>query len=222
MHTMTTSTHTGLLAGTLLVLSLVTAACGGASVPATPGASPDPGVTAPVAPDPTTVPGGSSAPGAGTGSGSSSGSGGGVVPVPIDPGAGGGGVVPVPIDPGAGGGGIVDPEPAVVVPGAGLTGIHEVRAAKLEVSVDGRKVAVRVAWWSGIEPCSVLAGVAVVRDGTTITLTVQEGSGAGPDVACTMQAVYKATIVDLGELEPGTYTIGAFGGTAPVEVTISG
>ena len=61
----------------------------------------------------------------------------------------------------------------------------------------------RVDWFSGVEPCSVLAGVDVVRDGNTFKLTVNEGSAAAPDTACIDIAMYKGTIVDLGELEPG-------------------
>jgi hypothetical protein len=116
----------------------------------------------------------------------------------------------------------VDPEPSIVVPVAGLTGIRDVAAMKLQASVSGRDVAVRVAWWSGVEPCSVLAGVNVVRDGKTITLTVREGTGGAGDVMCIEIAVYKATIVDLGTLEPGTWTIRANGEALPIEVTIPG
>jgi hypothetical protein len=212
MNTMTASTRPGLVAGAILALAVVTAACGGGAAPATPGPTTAPSATAPVAPDPTTVPGGSADPGEGNGSGNSGGG-----TEPGNPGDG----QPIPVDPGAGGG-IMDPEPTIVSPAIGVTGIRAVGAAKLEVSVDGRKVAVRIAWWSGVEPCSALAGVAVARDGQVITLTINEGSAAGPDVACTMQLIYKATIVDLGELEPGTYTIVSGTEAAPVEVTISG
>jgi hypothetical protein len=113
-----------------------------------------------------------------------------------------------------------EPEPTLVTPAAGLSGIHPVGATKLDTAVNGRNLAVRVAWWSGVAPCSVLAGVDVAKDGTTITLTVREGSAAAPDTACIEIAQYKATIVDLDELEPGTYTITAFGDAAPITVTI--
>ena len=106
-----------------------------------------------------------------------------------------------------------------MTPTAGLTGIHAVQAADLEATVNGRDVAVRVAWWSGVAPCSALAGITVTRDGSTFLLTVNEGSAAGPDQACIDIAMYKAAVVDLGELEPGTYTIRAFGDAPPVEVT---
>ncbi len=113
-----------------------------------------------------------------------------------------------------------EPAPTIVAPGVGLTGIHQVAATRLDTALNGRDLAVRVAWWSGVEPCSVLADVDVSRDGNTFTLTVREGSGAAPDTACIEIAQYKATIVDLGELEPGTYTVTAFGGAPPVTVTI--
>ena len=98
--------------------------------------------------------------------------------------------------------------------------MHQVAATRLDTASNGRDLAVRVAWWSGVEPCTVLAGVDVARDGNTFTLTVREGSGAPPDTACIEIAQYKATIVDLGELEPGTYTVTAFGDAPPVTVTI--
>jgi hypothetical protein len=136
---------------------------------------------------------------------------------PGDPGAG----VPVPGAPGIG----VDPtnpEPSIVTPVAGATGVRQVSAVKIEAAVSGRDVAVRVAWWSGVEPCSVLAGITVTRDGNTFLVTVNEGSAAGPDTMCIEIALYKAAIVDLGELDPGTYTIKAFGDAAPIEVTVAG
>ncbi len=119
--------------------------------------------------------------------------------------------------------GIVDPgqpEPTIVTPVAGLSGVHSIGATKLDAATNGRDLAVRVSWWSGVEPCNVLAGVDVARDGTTFTLTVREGSAAPPDTACIEIAQYKATVVDLGELEPGTYTITAFGDAPAVTVTI--
>ena len=110
----------------------------------------------------------------------------------------------------------------IVTPTAGLTGVHAVQAAKLEATVNGRDVAARVAWWSGVEPCNALAGIAVSRDGNAFLLTVNEGSAAAPDTMCIEIAMYKAAIVDLRELEPGTYTIKAFGDVPPIEVTVAG
>ena len=113
-----------------------------------------------------------------------------------------------------------EPQPTIVTPGVGLTNIHPVGATKLETAINGRDLAVRVDWYSGVEPCSVLAGVDVARDGTTFKLTVREGSAAAPDTACIDIAMYKATIVDLGDLDPGTYTVTAFGDAPAVTVTI--
>lgn len=218
---MTHPTRSRLGAG--LALALLVAACGSVATPATP-ASSSPGIegTPPVAADPTPVPGGSGdpgglVPGGGTGVGPGGGTGGGGGSEPGNPG-GGDGTVTSPPNPG-GGGDPTNPEPTMVVPGTGLTGIHQVGATKLEVTVNGRDVAVRIAWWSGVAPCSVLAGVGVVRDGTTFTLTVTEGSG-GSGVACIEIAMYKATIVDLGSLDPGTYTITAFGDARAIQVTV--
>ncbi len=126
------------------------------------------------------------------------------------------------MDPGAGGGIGAGPDPTIVAPVAGVTGIHKVSAQDLQTAVNGRDLAVRVAWWSGVAPCSVLAGVNVARDGNTFTLTVLEGSAAPPETVCIEIAQYKATIVDLGELDPGTYTVTAFGDAPPVTVTIDG
>ncbi len=215
----------------LVALALAAAACGGAAAPAsTPGSPPasaspslDPGGSLPpTVAEPTPVPGATGAtgdptddptgdpggdPGSGPGGGSEPGNPGGDVPLPVEPGAGG---APD------------NPEPTIVTPTAGLTGIHAVPAVKLEAAVNGRDVAVRIAWWSGVEPCNALAGVTVARDGDTFLLTVNEGSAAGPDTMCIEIARYKAFVVDLGELEPGTYTITALGDAPPVEVTVAG
>jgi hypothetical protein len=198
-------TRSALAALTLVAVAVLSAGCAAASTTASPAPAP---VASPAAsaPAPTPVPGSTDSP----------------APSPDDPVSGGGS------DPNAGTGsggdpGIVDPgepEPTIVAPGAGLTGVHPVGAAKLETAINGRDLAVRVSWWSGVAPCNVLAGVDVARDGTTFTLTVREGSAAAPDTACIEIAQYKATIVDLGELEPGSYTITAFGDAAPVTVTI--
>lgn len=158
------------------------------------GAAGPSGSVAPSAPDPTPVGGGSSgAPGGGTGIG-------------VDPG--------LPVDPGTG-------QASLVVPRPGQLNPHPVAVTELEPAVDGRRVIVRVTWWSGVEPCHVLDSVRVDRSGSDIVLTVLEGTG-DPNVACIEIAQQKATIVDLGELEPGTYTISAPGGEAPpVTVTVA-
>ena len=196
------------LAGALLALALVTAACASPAAPATLGPSVDPGATTPSpVMEPTPVPGSTGDPGGGQGGGSE----------PGNPGTGG----PI-VDPGPNGNRPVNPDPTMVTPTAGLTGIHDVPAVNLEAAVNGRDVAARVEWWSGVEPCTALAGINVSRDGSTFLLTIREGSAAAPDQMCIEIAVYKGAVVDLGDLEPGTYTITAFGDAAPVEVTVAG
>ena len=107
------------------------------------------------------------------------------------------------------------------MPVAGLTGIHDVGAARLRATVSGRRVDVQVAWWSGVEPCNALAGVALVRDGSTFTLTVREGSKGGADMVCMELAMYKASVVGIPDLDPGTYTVRAFGDAPPIEVVVA-
>ena len=231
MHT--PSVSTGGLRVAILTISLAIglAACGGGSAvapqPGDPGATGAPPVTAQ---PPTPVPGSSDGTGdtsgTGTGDGSTgSGSGG-----STGSGSGGstGGVIvapppPEPVPGGNGGGGVVpgNPDPTVVAPREGLTGIHAVDAAGATAVVNGRHVAIEVTWWSGVEPCSSLAGVAVEQDGTSFTLAVNEGQ-AQMGVMCTMQAVFKGYTVDLGELDPGTYEVTVQGLAAPVQVVVEG
>jgi hypothetical protein len=141
--------------------------------------------------------------------------------VPGDPGGGAGGGVggAVPVDPPPIGG--ADDGANLVVPKPGQLDPNPVSVAGLTVSVDGRHVSVRLTWWSGVEPCYVLDSVGVAHDGQTIVLTAIEGHG--PErVACIEIAQLKATIVDLGELEPGTYVIDAEPGDAtPVTIEIT-
>jgi len=183
------------LGGLLLVVTI--AGCSGAAGPTV-----KPGQDGSRAPGPTAVPGGQ---GGSAGGGQSGGSGGGV----------GGGV---PVDPPPIGG--ANDGANLVVPRPGQLDPHPVSVAALSVAVDGRHVSVRLTWWSGVEPCYVLDSVGVARDGQTIVLTAIEGHG--PErVACIEIAQLKATIVDLGELERGTYVIDAEPGEAtPVTIEV--
>jgi len=152
-------------------------------------------------------------------------------PVDGGPGQTGGGAVPG--DPGSGvsgGGSGFDPGPAdppsdaeatLVSPVGGLFDVHDIGVVALSAIVDGSNVTVRLSWWSGVAPCNVLSTVDIARDGTTFTLTVREGSAAR-DVACIDIAMYKATLVSLGPLDPGTYTVRASGEAAPIEVLVGG
>lgn len=143
-------------------------------------------------------------PGASQGGGGSDGDPGSGVVQPVDPGAG---------DPAPG-------EPTLVVARPGQLDPHPVAVTLLEASVDGRRVLVRASWYSGVEPCYVLDSVKVDQGGNEFVLTVIEGTG-DPNAMCIEIAMYKATIVDLGELEPGEYTIRASEGEAPpITVTV--
>jgi ABC-type transport system substrate-binding protein len=141
-------------------------------------------------------------------------------PPSATPGGSGGGS-----DPGLGSGepiggapgdpGVVDPgQPKFFVPQPGQQNVHPVPIEAMEARVDGRRAVLNARWWSGIEPCTVLDSVAWKRDGKTITISVREGSGQG-DLVCIDIAQYKATLIDLGELEPGEYTVIAGDGNAP-------
>ena len=179
--------------GGLLVIALLSA-CGGAAASGPPGA-------ASKAPDPTAVPGdpgsGGGTSGGGSGVGSGGNTGGGVVVPPPNP---------VPGDDGAA---IVQPQPGQLDP-------KPVFVSGLIVKADGRHVTVRVSWSSGVEPCYVFDSVKVATDAHTITLTVLEGHGPGDNV-CIEIAQLKATVVDLGELEAGTWVIQAQPGDAPAQ-----
>jgi len=109
-----------------------------------------------------------------------------------------------------------------VIPRPGQLNPRPVGTAKLEPAVDGHRVLVRVTWWSGVEPCNVLDSVKVDRTGTDITIQLFEGS-ADAQAICIEMAEQKATIVDLGELEPGTYTIfpDGKGEAKPVTVVVA-
>ena len=197
---------------------LVLAACAGAGAPAgssSPGAASSPrssssGPASPGSSAPTDVPPGASDGGGGDPSGSTGGG------VPGDPGTGSGiglPIGPAPVDPGAG-------QPAIVIPKPGRLNPHPVAPIALAPSVDGHRVLIKVTWYGGVAPCSVLDSVKVARSSNTIQLTVLEGADEA-DAICPEMAMLKATIVDLGELEPGTWTIRATDSDlAPIEVTI--
>jgi hypothetical protein len=121
--------------------------------------------------------------------------------------------LPWPADPGLG-------EPTIVVPKPGRLEPHPVGATRIEARVDAHRVVLRLTWWSGVEPCSVLDSVGVTRTGSDVVLTIREGADK-LGVACIEIAMLKATIVDLGELEPGSYSISAGGEAPPVQVVVS-
>ena len=108
-----------------------------------------------------------------------------------------------------------------MIPHPGTINPHPVSVESIDARADGRHVTAKLTWTSGVEPCYVLDSVVVSKDGTTIDLTVVEGS-SDPGAICIEIAKTKSTIVDLGELEPGTYTIAATNSQIPpVSVTVS-
>jgi hypothetical protein len=135
-------------------------------------------------------------------------------PVVVDPAPGNVGGAP-PAQPGQPG------QPTLVLPKPGQQNVHDVSIEQLSARVAGRHVVLNARWWSGVEPCNVLDSVAVSRNGQTITVAVREGTGKG-DTMCIEIAMLKVTPIDLGDLEPGDYTVAAQQGPAPaIVVTVS-
>ena len=177
-----------------VLLAVFLAACSAAAGP-TPVPTPEP--------TPTEVPG----PG-GIGGGSSVGGGG--APPP-------GGIV----DPGGG----MDPilgQASFVTPTPGLVDQRPVSVHLVRATADPAGVSAELRWWSGVAPCSALDSVQVDEDeaAKTIRLTVIEGSGRG-DMACIDIAQLKATVVDLGALAAGTWTISAEGDAPAISLEVS-
>ena len=112
-------------------------------------------------------------------------------------------------------------QPDLVVPRPGTVNPQPVSIETLEAQIDGRTVVILATWTSGIEPCYQLDTVAVKQDGNAFTISMTEGSGQA-DVICIEIAKQHATAVDLGELEPGEYTVQAQEGpAAPISFSIS-
>jgi hypothetical protein len=199
MPTVTRASRPRFLAAMVAVISLTLAGCGATTGPAAASPSAPPTAATPTPSDPAA---------------STDPAGGGTSDDPGASGAGVGGPVdPTPVDPGAG-------QPALVVPVPGRLDPHPVAPTALQASVDGRHVLVKVSWYGGIEPCSVLDSVTVERGDHTIALTVIEGT-SDRSAICPEIAMLKATIVDIGELEPGAWTISAStGDAAPIQLTI--
>jgi len=183
-----------------LLAVLLVGACSSAAAPSNPSSPVGPTPSAPAPSSDPSESGGGGAPGD---------------PGQTDPSVPVGGIVnPTPVDPGLG-------QPKLVIPRPGQLNPRPVGAASLEPAVNGHHVLVKITWWSGVEPCNVLDSVKVERSGTAITIQLIEGSGDAHAI-CIEIAEQKATIVDLGELEPGTYTIsaGGKGDATPVTITV--
>jgi hypothetical protein len=83
----------------------------------------------------------------------------------------------------------------VVKPRKGMDNLHTVTIDKTEVR--GEKT-IRVYFYGGVEPCSVLDSVEVSETAKTITITLRSGSDpAHPDAMCIQIAKYKAVDVTL-------------------------
>lgn len=123
------------------------------------------------------------------------------------------------LPPGGGGGG--NQGGRIVVPRPGQLDVRAIPAERLSATVDGHRVVVTVTFTSGVEPCHVLDTIVVERGTGSFVITLREGHGPG-DQACIEIAETKRALVDLGDLDPGTYTISdATGGAPAIEVVVS-
>jgi hypothetical protein len=89
-----------------------------------------------------------------------------------------------------------------VKPRPGMADLRPVAWEKARQTPSGRSL--RVAYWSGVEPCNVLDHVDVEYTATKIVVTLFEGHDpeAG-DVACIELALLKAVVVKLDEAVDG-------------------
>lgn len=116
--------------------------------------------------------------------------------------------------------GTVTPAPGKVVkPQPGQLDVHPVRAQALSTFHGGPHNLVNVDYTSGVQPCHVLDSVLITRSGNSIVLTLLEGHFPDAGV-CSEITEAKRTIVDLGDLDPGHYTISdATGGAATITLS---
>ncbi|NUS08987.1 MAG: hypothetical protein HOV97_41255 [Nonomuraea sp.] len=86
------------------------------------------------------------------------------------------------------------PEP--VKPTGDAINVHKVRWTKATPVSHGKKV--KLTWWSGVAPCTVLHKVKVKETAKKVTVTLYEGtSPKARNVSCIMIAVEKTTTVKL-------------------------
>jgi hypothetical protein len=103
--------------------------------------------------------------------------------------------------------------PTLVIAQPGTINPQPVSISELIAQVDGRHVVLNARWYSGVEPCYVLDRIDVAHEGSTFTITLFEGATQA-DAVCIEIAMYKAAVIDLGELDPGTYVVKASHGDA--------
>lgn len=97
---------------------------------------------------------------------------------------------------------VIEPDPSVTFLPQEPVDVGEaaVVAVPIAEAVAISDTAVEVRWWSGVEPCHTFAGVEVVEDEDTVTVTVQEADTANTDdepAACIEIAQAKAAAADL-------------------------
>lgn len=86
--------------------------------------------------------------------------------------------------------------PKPVKPTGDTINTHKVRWTKAQPTSHGRKL--KLIWWSGVAPCSVLDRVKVKETRKRVTVTLYEGTAPkAKDVACIMIALEKTTTVKL-------------------------
>jgi hypothetical protein len=74
--------------------------------------------------------------------------------------------------------------------------VHKVRWTSAKPVSGGKKI--KLVWWSGVEPCSVLDRVKVKESRGRVVVTLYEGaSPKAKNVSCIMIAVQKTTTVKL-------------------------
>lgn len=86
--------------------------------------------------------------------------------------------------------------PRPVEPVGDTVNTRKVPFTGAEPAAGGKEV--RLEWWSGVEPCTVLDRVAVAETAERVTITLYEGTPpAARDVNCVMIAVAKTYTVKL-------------------------
>jgi hypothetical protein len=93
-----------------------------------------------------------------------------------------------------------------------------VHAVSLHVGTAAGRAYARVAWWGGVPTCYRLRPVRVSHSGSTIKLSLREGSIVPSGTACIDIAMRKSVRVWLGELAPGSYRVVASGRSALLTV----
>jgi hypothetical protein len=91
------------------------------------------------------------------------------------------------------------PTPNVVEPQPGMVGLHAIPFDTARVGSDGRTITIDFV--SGVAPCSVLDHIDVRYGGSTVTITLFEGSNpSAGQVACIEIAQYERVVIMLDQL----------------------